>query len=190
MWTKRQLCNEALGELAIQGYEFDIRPEELASAVRRLDTLMATWESKGIQLGYAFPASLDESDPDTLSGVPDYAVEAVYLNLAIRLAPGYGKQVSPDTKKAAGEAYMQLLWSAASPLQQPQPNTLPRGAGNKPWTIQRQPFLPGESTDQLPAECGGSSLNVWLQQLLDGVELPALLINTSQRGIRLSACGL
>jgi len=141
MWTKRQLVNEAYSELALQGYEFDLSPEEVQTALRRLDTMMATWEGLGIQIGYAFPASPDDSDPDTPSGIPDKAVETVYLNLAIRLAPGNGKGISVDTKRNAADGYSLLLRAAAMPPQQKLPNTMPRRPGNKPWPPFSQPFL-------------------------------------------------
>lgn len=155
MWTKRQLVNEAYSELALQGYEFDTSPEEVQTALRRLDTMMATWEGKGIQVGYAFPASPDDSNPDTPSGLPDGAVEAVYLNLAIRLAPGNGKPIGMDTKKSAADGYATLLRAAAMPPQQPLPNTMPRGAGNKPWRTLTSPFYPRPCTDPLPVDCAG-----------------------------------
>lgn len=149
MWTKRQLIDEAYGELAMQGYVFDISPEEQQTALRRMDTMMATWEAKGIRVGYAFPSSPTDSDLDTPSGLPDSAVETTYLNLAIRLAAGLGKQLQASTRKAASDGYDTLLWAAAAPQQQQLPNTLPRGAGNKPWRTVDQPFFPSPDTNPL-----------------------------------------
>lgn len=148
-WTKRQLIDEAYGELALQGYEFDISPEEQLTALRRLDTMMATWEAKGVRVGYAFPSSPDDSDPDQDSGLPDMAVETTYLNLAIRLAAGFGKQLSVDTRRSAREGYDTLLWAAAQPIPQQMPSTLPRGAGNKPWGTTDRPFFNSPNTERL-----------------------------------------
>lgn len=155
MWTKRQIVMEAYGELALAGYEFDITPEEVQTALRRLDTMMASWEGLGIQVGYAFPASPDDSDPDTPSGLPDKAVETVYLNLAARLAAGAGKALSPDTKRNAQTGYAVLLSAAAKPRQQQLPSTLPIGAGNRPWRVLGSPFFPQPSKDPLPVDCAG-----------------------------------
>lgn len=155
MWTKRQIVMEAYGELALAGYEFDITPEEVQTGQRRLDTMMATWEGLGIQVGYAFPASPEDSDPDTPSGLPDKAVETVYLNLAIRLAAGVGKALSPDTKRNAQTGYAVLLSEAAKPRQQQLPSTLPRGAGNKPWYGLNNPFFREACNDPLPVDCAG-----------------------------------
>lgn len=136
-WTKQQLIAQAFVEIGL-GSDFNVDADQLEDGLRRLDTMMATWNGKGIRLGYALPSSPDESDIDADSGLPDTANEAAYLNLAIRLAPSYGKTISPDTRTAAKQAYDVLLVDAAQPLQQ-QSKMLPRGAGNKPWRSGR-PF--------------------------------------------------
>ena len=114
-WTKLQLITEAYAELAMQGYVFDLTPEDLQAALRRMDTMMAVWEGRGVQLGYDFPPSPDESDINGESGLPDTAVEPVYLNLAVRLGPGLGKAVSIDTRRIAAEGFDALLRYAAQP---------------------------------------------------------------------------
>lgn len=156
MWSKRQLIDEAYGELALQGYVFDISPEEQQTALRRLDTMMATWEARGVRVGYPFPSSPDDSDLDEDSGLPSSAVETVYLNLAIRLAAGKGKQLSVDTRRTAGQGYDTLLWAAAQPIPQQLPNTLPRGAGNKPWGAIDRPFFNSPNTERLVSDDPGS----------------------------------
>lgn len=158
-WTKRQLIDEAFAELALQGYEFDITPEEQQTALRRLDTMMATWEARGVRIGYAFPSSPDDSDPDTDSGLPDSAVETAFLNLAIRIAAGFGKQLSPDTKRVAREGFDVLLWAAAQPIEQQQPSTMPRGAGNRIWRNSQRPFFPEPDDSPLGISQGGD-LNI------------------------------
>ncbi|MCA3151814.1 MAG: hypothetical protein ING77_11610 [Rhodocyclaceae bacterium] len=154
-WTKRQIVEQAFEELALAGYVFDLTPEELQSGLRRLDTMMATWEGKGVRVGYPIPSNPDESDLDQSSGLPDKAVEAVYLNLAIRLAASFGKVLGPDTKRSAREGYDTLLWAAAQPIEQQQPDTLARGAGNKPWRTNNQPFFPRPDDSPLGITQGG-----------------------------------
>lgn len=155
MWSKRQIVMKAFGELGLAGYEFDIAPEEVQDALARLDAMMATWEGLGIRVGYAFPASPDDSDPDTPSGLPDKAVETVYANLAVRMAASYGKAINPDTKRTASTGYGVLLSAAARPGQQQLPSTLPVGAGNRPWRIVNNPFFPRPVHDPLPVDCAG-----------------------------------
>lgn len=155
-WTKRQLAAEALGEIGIANYEFDITPDEQSMVIRRLDGLLATWENSfQIRLGYKFPAAPDGSDPDDDSGIPDGASEAVYLNLAIRIAPSFGKTLSADTRTSARQGWDALLKYAAAPIEQQLPSTLPRGAGNKAWRTTDQPFFAQPDTDPLVVGQGG-----------------------------------
>jgi hypothetical protein len=87
------------------------------------------------------PGSPQDSDLDEESLVPDSANEAIITNLAVRIAPSYGKAVSPDTKATAKDSYNTLLARATMPHQQQMPRTMPSGAGNKPWRVYDDPFL-------------------------------------------------
>lgn len=141
-YTKRQYIEAALTEIGLADYVFNSTPQDLQTALRRLDGMMASWGERGIRLGYPLPLSPQQSDLDEQTGVPDRANEAVVTNLACRLAPSYGKQVLPATMATAREAYNTLLVRAAMPQEQQLPGTMPAGAGNKPWTRQGDPFLP------------------------------------------------
>lgn len=154
-WTKQAIVAEAFGELALAGYEFDLTPEEMQTGLKRLDAMMATWEARGVRIGYAFPSSAETSDLGADSGIPEYANEPAYLNLAIRLAAAFGKQVGPDTRRAANEAFTVLLNDAAQPIEQQLPNTLSRGAGNKPWRNLGRQFFPIPSDSPLVNTQGG-----------------------------------
>lgn len=139
-WTKRQFVTQAFEEIGLAAYVFDLNPEQLQSGLRRLDSMMATWNAKGIRLGYPLPSSPQDSDLDEQTNVPDSSNEAIYLNLALRIAPSFGKIPSVDTKATAKAAYDNLLSIAAMPMEMQLPGTLPVGAGNKPWNID-QPFV-------------------------------------------------
>jgi hypothetical protein len=131
--TKRQLIDMAFEELGLAGYVFDITPEEQQSLVRRLDMMMATWGITGIRLGYNATQDPLNSDPDQDSGLPDWANEAVYLNLAVRSAASFGKNLARSTVSAAKMAYdtvnARCTVLADQPMQ-PMAN-LPIGAGYK-----------------------------------------------------------
>lgn len=140
-WTKRQFIEAAFEEIGYAEYVFDLQPEQLETAMRRLDAMMATWNGKGIRLGYPIPSSPQNSDLDQETGVPDSANEAIYTNLGIRLAPTVGKTVALETKQAAKAAYNELLAKYTAPGEMQFPRSLPRGAGNKPWRDD-DPFMP------------------------------------------------
>lgn len=140
-WTKRQFVEQAFEEIGYAAYTYDLQTEQLQAALRRLDALMATWNSRGIKLGYPLPSTPDASDLDEVTGVPDKANEAVYLNLAIRIAPIVGKMVSAETKASAKSAYGEVIRDAAKPSEMQLPTTMPAGAGNKPWRRTDNEFL-------------------------------------------------
>ena len=142
-WTKRQLITQAFEEIGLAAYVFDLTPEQLESALRRMDAMVGGWEAKGVRIAYPLSSSPASSDIDADSGIPDFAVEAVYLGLAVRLAAGFGKAVSPETKTYAHQAYNNMALRMEFPTPECQlPQTLPRGQGNKPWRNFGGPFFP------------------------------------------------
>lgn len=149
MTTKRQLIEAAHTEIGLADYVFDLPAEQLQIALRRLDAMMAEWDGMGLRLGYTIPGSYDGGDLDTDAGIPDRAWEAVVTNLAIRLAPSFGKQIMPETKAAAANGLNMLLGKVLPP--EMQFGRIPAGAGNKPWRWQIDPFLPPASN---PVEVG------------------------------------
>lgn len=130
-WTKRQVVVQAYEEIGYASYEYDLEPEQLQSALRRLDAMVATWNGRGINIGYILPDSPENSELATETEVPDWAAEALYLNLAIRLAPIVGKGLSIETKALAKAAYMEVLRQSAQPIKMQSIPTLPLGAGHK-----------------------------------------------------------
>lgn len=153
-WTKRQLVEEAYGELALAGYDFDLQPEEEAAALRRLDTMMATWQSLGIQVGYSMATGQDDSDLDQDSGLAMNAVEAVYMMLACKIAASKGKALPTSSTRNAKQAYDSLILNVAkSQVQQQQLAAgTPLGQGRKPWrTI--NPYV--TTPDTSPLRTGG-----------------------------------
>jgi hypothetical protein len=142
-YTKRQLISGAFTEAGLAEYEFDIAPEQLEEGLRRLDSMMAEWSIKKIRLGYLSPITPAESDVDAISGIPNYAVEAVICNLAIKIATGHGKQVSMHTLSAASNGLNTLMAISARPREMRLP-VMPSGAGNKGFET---PFMGGEDSD-------------------------------------------
>lgn len=139
-WTKRDYILQAFEEIGLGSYAFDLTPDQWQAALRRLNGLMATWNAKGIRLGFPLPSAPNADDLDAEATVPDRAGEAIVLQLAIRIAPSYGKTVSMETKVAAREAYNAMLAHYTQPIEMAFSGTLPTGAGNKPMNIDR-PFF-------------------------------------------------
>jgi len=140
-WTRRQFVEQAFEEIGYASYTYDLEPEQLESAGRRLDAMMQTWNGKGIRVGYPSTSEPENADLDTETNVPDWANEAIYANLALRLAPTVGKMVPRETKTTARTSYKAVLQKAAFPPEQQMPETMPSGAGNKPWRNYNDPYL-------------------------------------------------
>jgi hypothetical protein len=153
-WTKRQIVMAAFEEIGLGAEAYDVQPGQLASALRRLDAMVAEWNGRGIRIGYPLPASPAESSLDDSTNVPDSAVETLFLSLAVRIAPGYGKQVMPDTKASAIRGYNTLMARATTPVEQQYPGTMPAGAGNKPWRWGGENFLEPDEEQVLAGNDG------------------------------------
>lgn len=152
-WTKRQLVQQAFEELGLASYFFDLNPEQIESAMRRMDAMIAGWNANGVRINYTLPASPQDSDLDSDSGVPDFANEAIYLGLSVRLGPSLGKQVSQETKMFADMAYNNMANQVVTPVHERQlPREMPRGQGTKPWRNFNNPFVipPQDEVDAGP----------------------------------------
>lgn len=141
MTTRRDIIFQAYGELGLAEYNFDISPEEMATARRRLDSMMAQWETI-VPLGYFMPSNPNDSDVNDETNLPQGVIDAVALNLALQLAPGLGKVVSADTRvNAKNGKNLALAQFAVIPQKQFSGN-LPVGSGNKPLPGWNEYFRP------------------------------------------------
>lgn len=147
--TKAVLLDMMFEECGRAGYKFDRDAGEDVSALRRLDGLMAEWQARGIRLNYNFPAAFGQGKPTDSAGIPDAALNAVALWGAMRIAPGMGKTLSPETRKAMAEGYSWLAAETATIPDMAFPENTARGMGHKPWSIWR-PFEPSNTPSSDP----------------------------------------
>jgi hypothetical protein len=141
-YTKRQFIQAAFSEIGMADYYFDLTADQLDSALRRLDAMMAEWNGRGLRFGYPLPSSPQDSVISDTTYVPDYANEAVILNLAVRLAPGYGKSISTQTLALAKSAYRDMSRLSAFPNEMQLPGSMPLGAGRKSVPFSEEPEDP------------------------------------------------
>lgn len=137
--TKRQLVEQAFTECSINGWEYDIEPDEKDTALTRLDALMRELQGRDLELGYSFPAQIGTGSLDDQLGCADQAFFALAILLAERLCPTMGKTQSKESRIALHNA-MKALRSATTqiPTMQLAIGT-PLGSGNKPWST-RYPY--------------------------------------------------
>lgn len=148
-YSKRQFVETAYEEIGIADYDFDLTPEQLNAGVRRLDAMMTEWNGRGIRLGYPVPGSPEDTDLDMATVVPNWAWEAVFLNLALRIAPMVGKTVSPDTRTNAYRAYNTVMSRSLTIPQVQMPSTMPSGAGNR-WFNQSSNYVIPPQNQSVP----------------------------------------
>lgn len=140
--TKRTVIAMAFEELGLADYEFNTTNEEKASALRRLDSLMALWAGPGfnLDLGYNFPPSIGQGALIDPAGIPDDTLDAVSAHLAAKLAPVIGKSLSPETRTTLNRSLNALRTQYAVIPDRLIPSGTIRGAGAKPWGVWR-PFF-------------------------------------------------
>lgn len=89
MPTRSLIMSRSFGRLAMGDYEFDIGAEEKAAARTSLDGMMAEWLGEGLDLGFV-PSTDEENDAVDIA-TPDWASQAIWSNLAVRMAADFGK---------------------------------------------------------------------------------------------------
>ena len=152
-WTKKQLIDAAFTELGLQNYAYDMEPEDAQSAVTSMDSMIANW---GLNVRYMMSGSPLTTNPNEPSGLPIYANEAVYTNLAIALCPRYGKVTSRELTVKAKRALSALQTKVATHPERQWDRITPVGQGNKPFIGVAPEFL--KPTDPLTDDNGADIL--------------------------------
>ena len=125
MATIGDIINDAFDDLEVKSAEVDLTDAELAIGIRRLNRMMVSLASVGIDVGYTKAITIDDEFT-----APDWFEDMAITSLAIRLASGFGIMVSQslaiNAKIAAQTALIRLSGMDAPSF----PNTLPLGSGN------------------------------------------------------------
>lgn len=129
---KREIIELAFEDCGSAGYEFERTPEEVGSALRKLNALMAEWKGQGIDLGYQQP-DYGTGLPTDLSGLPDETIHVVAMYLALRIAPQMGKTLAPEQRAALSRSFLLLQAQYARVPTVRFPRRTQRGAGTYPY---------------------------------------------------------
>lgn len=132
MWTKGEIIKEAFAELGLGAYAYSLQPEDMQTALRRMNLMLAEWDADGINVGYTV---VDEPNDDTFtddSGIGTEFIRGVICSLAVEIAPNYGKTVSRNTASNARRGKAKALRvSAPTPPRKIDYTAVPLGAGNR-----------------------------------------------------------
>ena len=126
MKTKIELIDRAYSKLRISGITVNPNPSDVNIALDEMEAMIAEWELVNVCLGYTFE---DLPDPNTESGLVRGYENAVQTNLAIRLAPEFGKP-SGELFSQASQSYSKISSAVSKVRQTPYPNRQPVGAAN------------------------------------------------------------
>jgi len=124
--TASTVIRDALQEILVQAAEQPITAAEGQGAMRLLNRMMAAWVLDGVDLSYTPVDSLNDDIT-----VVDGALDAIVLNLAIKLAPQYDRPISQGLYINASRAYEAMLKTAVVIPETAFPATLPYGSGNE-----------------------------------------------------------
>jgi len=138
-YSKQKLIKQALEYIGLNPNYVDIETAQYDSALIQLNAMMAGWKVLGVDIGY--PVVQDNSDVITNDSLIDAGYyEVVCRNLAIRLAPNFGKICQPEMMKIAKEGFNGLMKAAALPTTMSLGDKIPCGQGNHPWVTIPTPF--------------------------------------------------
>ncbi len=149
MTTASELITAALGQTLTRSADIPLEPDELQDAIFQLNNMMTSWN---LALGYTVV-----SNPNDEITTPDFAIDAMVQNLAVRIAPGFGGIVDADLRQNAREAKRDLLKIVVTVGPARYPSTLPRGSGNTRTSTRNRIFYP-PSAGEIEQEQGGSIL--------------------------------
>lgn len=127
MTTKIDFINKAYSRLRISGITVQPTPENVATALDRLENMAAEWNSRNITSGYAFEQNPDTSTPHN---VPREWWNAFESNLAVSLAPDFGKEAPAGLQMEARGSYSTIVAQTAPIPQVQYPTRQPIGSGN------------------------------------------------------------
>ena len=151
---KGDLVQGAYEQLKIWGLTVSAVPEETQLALKRLNGMLLHWESKGIYLGWV----VGDDSPNDESGLPDWAQEAVFTNLALKLMPAYGKTPTQLDVMQARESLLAISLSDFSNMEYP--DTMPVGAGNQRYGYSSRRFFVESDPDAGVQSNAGEDINL------------------------------
>lgn len=124
--TNADLIRDALSLLGVVGETEPLSAEQGAHGLRMLNEMLAEWEADGLDLAY-----FEQDDINDESPIQNSEAGAVKYNLAIDLAPHYGKAVAPEIAARAGKYLYRLKRDQMIAALEPSDVThLPMGEGH------------------------------------------------------------
>lgn len=187
--TAQSVIKDALQEILVQASEQPIEADEFQSGIRYLNRMMATLPYN--KLGY-----VNVVNPSDVVTIDDSAIDGVIFGLALRLAPQYDIQPSPDLRTNARDALRTLRKLTADNKPTQMPSTMPIGSGNEDWFTGRtdQHFynpvlIPAGAQSLKTGEIDSFSVD-FTNYLLEGATITSFTVTANDRLSILSSAEL
>ena len=143
MTTATQIINGAAEEIGVKTAEIALQPGDFQVILDRMNDMLSEWAD----LGRA-PSFVDVSDGADTVSIDRNAVAAAKYNLAIRIAPSFGRVVTPTLTALAGGTLNNLRTSVNHIGKVAFPDTLPTGSGNDcPDSFNEDRFFPSNQPE-------------------------------------------
>jgi len=126
MKSKIELIDRAYSKLRISGLTVSPSPNDVLIAMDEMECMLAEWDLVNVCLGYNFE---DEPEPNTESGLIKGYENAVQVNLAVRLAPEFGKATG-ELSAHAIQSYSKISSATAKIKLTNYPQRQPVGESN------------------------------------------------------------
>ena len=135
MTTALQIVNAAAEKIGVKTAEIALEASDYQVIVDEMNDMLSEWADSNIT-----PAFTDVSLSTDTVNIERDAVGAVKNNLAVRIAPIFGRQITPSLAAIALQTYNRLLASTVYIGDVAYPDTLPTGSGNECWEYDRRFF--------------------------------------------------
>lgn len=124
---KVDIISGAYSQMRISGLTIDPTPDDLETALVRLEDMAGEFASRNMSAGYILE---EVPDPNSWIGIPRAFKQAYETNLAVRLIPDFNKQVPATLLAQASQAAANLAARTALQRETPYPRRMGRGSGN------------------------------------------------------------
>lgn len=126
--TNREIIDRAYQIIGVSDAMFERTPEEYASAILPLGSLMLEYPYNTLGYVYENEAGLRVEEE---TGITRASLDTVAYGLAKRIAPTINKTLSAEASSEAARLYTLLLSTAAVVPSMPLGHATPSGAGNR-----------------------------------------------------------
>ena len=151
MASAAQVLKAALQEILVQDSEAPLQAAEYQDAVFAMNNYMFALDANGLSLGYTEVTGIG----DTIT-VPPGAIQGMVANIAIMLAPQFGRPITQELALKARTGMQAMINLGVDTPILSLPDTLPIGSGNEDpesaWNDYR--FYPDANADNALTEAG------------------------------------